>query len=507
MLPKTSQLSRTWLTDIAFITCLLLVFYTAWLGSYPFFTPDEGRYAEVAREMVATGDYITPKVNGVSFLDKPIFYYWLQAAAIKLLGVSEWAVRLFPALFGVLGCLMTYICGRQLFNRRAGLLAAFILGTSPLYFGAAHYANLDLEVAVLISCSLLCIITALQHPLRIRLYFLFGAYGFAGLAFLTKGLIGIAFPLIITTVWVACLGHWDLTKRAHLIKGFCLIAVIALPWYALAQRANPDFLHYFFVTQQMTRFLSKAEFNNKMPFWFYLPVILVGFLPWTLFLFQALIKHIRMVSRSHYQHAAESFLLLWVLIILVFFSVPRSKIITYILPIFPALALLTGHYLSARWEKSKLAVRAFTACLAISTGFLVFLVNYAGQLNTNSAKKLVTELKAQMKPGDEVIHYFKYYYDVPLYLGKTVTIVADWDAKQITKRDNWVRELSAGRDFDKANNWLINEYAFWQRYNSSKRVFVFLNKNYFAKFKAHGNPYFIIAKKNGIILLSNRKST
>src|SRR5579862_9516747 len=143
-----STIFKPFLLDLLCLTALIGFFYYFYLGTYPLFTPDEGRYAEVAREMVATGDYITPRVNGVAFLDKPILYYWLQAAAIHLFGLKEWALRFFPALLGLLSCLVTYSCGCVLFNRRTGLLASLILATSPLYFSGAHYANLDLEMAV-----------------------------------------------------------------------------------------------------------------------------------------------------------------------------------------------------------------------------------------------------------------------------------------------------------------------------------------------------------------------
>ena len=191
---KKLKSQRSWIIDLALLGAILSLFYAFCLGSYPLFTPDEGRYSEVAREMVATGDYITPRVNGVIFLDKPILYYWLQATAINLFGLNEWALRFFPALFGVFGCLMSYACGRKLFNRRTGIVAAVILGATPLYFASAHYANLDLEVAVWISCTLLSFITAVRNPARPQASWLFATYIFAALAFLTKGLIGFAFP-------------------------------------------------------------------------------------------------------------------------------------------------------------------------------------------------------------------------------------------------------------------------------------------------------------------------
>lgn len=155
ILSKVKNIPITWVFDLSVLGSLFLLFYFFGLGSYPLFTPDEGRYSEIAREMIKTHDFITPRLNGVVFLDKPILYYWLQVLSIKLFGLNEWALRFWPALLGIWGCVLNYFCGRTLFNRRVGLLASFILGSTILYFGAAHYANLDLEVAVFISSSLL----------------------------------------------------------------------------------------------------------------------------------------------------------------------------------------------------------------------------------------------------------------------------------------------------------------------------------------------------------------
>src|SRR5262249_980933 len=144
------------LLDVVILTAVISVFYFLWLGSYPVFTPDEGRYTEVAREMLVSHDFITPRVNPVPLLYQPPLFYWLHAVSLHWFGMKEWAFRFFPACFGVAGCLMVYGFGRYLFNRLTGLLAAVILATSPLYFAGAHYANLDLEVSIFISASLLC---------------------------------------------------------------------------------------------------------------------------------------------------------------------------------------------------------------------------------------------------------------------------------------------------------------------------------------------------------------
>lgn len=270
---------KNYLTDLLILGSFISLFYFFYLGSYPLFTPDEGRYSEVAREMLVQHDYITPRLNGVPFLDKPILYYWLQAIAIKLFGLKEWALRFFPILCGIMGTLITYLAGRQLFNRATGLLGALILASSPLYFGGAHYANLDLEVAVFISCSLLFFLMAVQTQEKPHKGYLLASYLSASLAILTKGMIGLAFPLLIVGLWILILKRWPLLLKVHFIKGLMLIFLIASPWYLLVQKANPNFFNYFFLNQQITRFVATAGFNNRTPFWFYLPVIALGFAP------------------------------------------------------------------------------------------------------------------------------------------------------------------------------------------------------------------------------------
>lgn len=553
--------SRDWMFDLTCLFVLFIVFYTCWLGSYPFFIPDEGRYSEVAREMVASHDYITPRVNGVAFLDKPVLYYWFQALAIRLFGIKEWGLRLFPALFGVLGCLMTYVSGRYLFDRRTGFIAALILATAPLYFASAHYANLDLEVAVLVSCTLFSFIIATLTNQR---WFYFFTYLFAGLAFLTKGLIAIAFPGLIGGLWMIIMQRFDLLKKMALFRGALLFLMIVLPWYLLVQQANPNFFHYFFVTQQVTRFLSAAHFNNATPFWFYLPIVLIGFFPWTLFAVQAIVRNSKQWLSNRHQYGAELFLFLWIAVVFVFFSIPRSKTIGYILPIFPPLALLTGHFIAQTWDnvqekkihwivllfalgtsalavclpfayrwivlpelflphllsfsclfalsslcglcllRQKKLLPFFSLCFITNVIFLCVLTSNANHLNQNSAKPLIAELKNVLGPEDEVINYFKFYQDIPLYLEQRITLVANWNDPAIPEKDNWIRELWFGLPFQKTNDWIINETEFWQRFNSTRRVFVFLNTNYFDQFKAQASHYFILGKTNDIILLSNK---
>ena len=561
------QDTQHWLTDILSILILFGIFYAIWIGSHPLFTPDEGRYSEVAREMVASRDYVTPRLNGVAFLDKPALYYWLQASAIHVFGLKEWSLRFWPATMGILSALITYLTGRLLFNRRTGFVSALILATSPLYYGAAHYANLDLEVASLIGDSLLCFIAAMQNTSsRLKNILLISAYVFAGLAALTKGLIGIAFPVMIIGAWIILLNRWKILTKMRLFSGMCIFLLIAAPWYFLVQKANPEFLHFFFVTQQVSRFLTTQDFNSKAAFWFYVPVVLAGFFPWSIFLIQAIAQKIKFIWQDRQASAVDLFLLLWFFIVLVFFSIPRSKTVGYILPIFPVSALIVGSYLSRMWNmprakgiisgaiaflffslligsaflaaplfsvqleisKSVLSVlRYIGVCILIAgvvssfllrkknmtalfscmtTTIVVILLIFIGSasaLNEKSIKPLAMLLKPHLQPGDEVVAYYKYYQDLPIYLERRITIVADWHAPDIQNRDNWLREMWYGMVFQDTKDWLIEEKAFWQRWKSDKRLYVVTDEGYYHHMQEK-TKVFKLGERNEVVLLSNK---
>lgn len=562
--PRNTLLS--WTLDLLGAALLVGLFYALWMGHHALFTPDEGRYPEIAREMVATGDYITPRLNGVVFLDKPALYYWLQASAIRLFGLKEWAIRLWPMLFGVAGAVATLATGRLLFNRRTGWLAAIMLASCPLYYGAAHYANLDLEVAILISLTLFSVLLADRQPAgTARSLLFFSVWIFAALAFLTKGLIALAFPVMITGLWLLLSGNkWRLLTEVHWLKGPALFLAIVLPWYWLVQKANPGFLHFFFVTQQVSRFLSQQDFNNQSPFWFYLPVVFAGFFPWIVFSLQGIVAAFR---QSGFRNS-RGFLLIWFLVVLVFFSLPRSKTIGYILPTLPPLALLTACYLDGLWDDKTLKhirlslwlfwalaftvipgvcigawlqnaplwpwmiatasvfvltglwlvflardmkkTRISTACMGLLVASLVFLLIFLGSastLNQDSLKPLALSIKASIKPGDEIVTWYKYWQDLPVYLEKRITAVSDWHAPDIPLRDNWVRELWYGMAFQDTSDWLISEKTFWERWNSSKRIYVLVDKNRLHLFRAHAGSATIIEKGeyNDVLWLTNHQ--
>lgn len=486
--------------DLFILFLFVIFFYNIGLGSYPLFTPDEGRYSEVAREMIASHDFITPRLNGIILFDKPILHYWLQVLSLSFFGESEWAVRFFPMLSAFILIIATYLFGCYFFDKRSGIFAALILATTPLIFGAAHYANLDLEVACFITLSIYCGTTAFFKASRLFLYL---AAITAGLAFLTKGLIGLFFPGVILGFMFFYLRAWQKFKFSQVAFAFLLFAATVLPWYFAVQIKHPNFFYHFFITQHVTRFLSQAEFNNKEPMWFFIPIILIGFFPWSLFLYHGIKKSIMAVIKK--QNAILLCLLLAVFTFLIFFSIPHSKLVGYILPIFPPLSLLLGWYISENVTlfKKKFYIASFSVLLLSVAALLLYLPHLAVKINSNSAKTIALALRPLVTEESFIITYNDFFYDLPFYLKKKVQVVADWEERNVVQRDNWRRELLSGKSFQSVDNILLSENKFWQLWQSERLVFVVMSMNDFRTFKTRNIKYYPIKQTSELILLSN----
>ncbi len=340
-----------WGLEVALLALCAGALFAFQLGDRALWSPDEGRYAEVAREMVVSGDYITPRLEGVKFFEKPPLFYWLQSAAIRIFGVNEWALRLWPALFAVLGCVAAYAGGRKFFDRRTGRIAAAVLATSGLYYAMSRVANLDMGLSALLSAALLAFLAGTRAPpglgrrTAMTMFFVFMA-----LAVLEKGLIGVVLPALIIATWAILTREWAVLKTLHLPSGIFLFTAIAAPWHILAAWANPEFFYFYFVREHFQRFLYK---NGPLDHpWTFVPVLLIGLFPWTVFLFQALRYNLQDPPATRQNETV--FFLVWAGWVFLFFSLSSSKVVPYILPMFPPLAILLGRYLSAAWERPAL---------------------------------------------------------------------------------------------------------------------------------------------------------
>jgi len=325
---------------------LLAAFALLWfcnLGYRHLIKPDEGRYADIPREMVASGDWLTPRLNGYKYFEKPPLQYWATAAAFAAFGANEWAARLWTGLTGFLGVLLVFWAGNRLFAPPAGLLGAAVTASCMLYAVVGHLLTLDMALSFFMSASVLAFAVAQHQPgehERRRLMLL--AWAAMALAVLSKGLVGVVLPVGAVAAYVLLHRDWKLLSRLELVRGGLLFLAIAAPWFVMVSLANPEFARFFFIHEHFERFLTR-EHGRYQPPWYFLPALLVGALPWAVSLFPAL-RRAWVSSRGTGFHA-QRFLLVWCTVVFVFFSASDSKLISYILPLFPALSLLIGGYL------------------------------------------------------------------------------------------------------------------------------------------------------------------
>lgn len=333
---KTSQ--RTFWMDIFWLALLFAPIYFLFLGNRPFATPDEARYVEIPREMLATGDWITPRLNGVKYFEKPPLLYWIEAIFQYVFGLKEWAMRLPIVLFGLTGILSTYAFGQRVFTRQTGLYAAFILGSSCLYFVMSRLIILDMAVSLFVTLSLFCFYIAQQEITEKRRRIFYALFTlFSALGVLTKGIMALAVPGMVIVLWATYNRRWHAIFPAYLPSNLLLFLIIAAPWHILASIKTTEFAYKYFIVEHVLRYTTTIHLRHQ-PVWFFMPIIIGGFLPWSPLFLPAFAK----AFRDRYMHA-NTFLLIWTAFVFVFFSISQSKLIPYILPLFPPIALLLGN--------------------------------------------------------------------------------------------------------------------------------------------------------------------
>jgi 4-amino-4-deoxy-L-arabinose transferase-like glycosyltransferase len=329
-----------WIPGIA----LVLLAWFGPLASYALFNPDEGRYGEIPREMVASGDWVTPRLDAIKYFEKPPLQYWATAAAFESFGEHEWTTRLWGALTGAAGIALTFWLARRVWGGRAGSLAAAVQAGSLLYASIGHLATLDMSLSYALQLSLgglVLLVHEPDEPTARRAGVALLALGVSA-AFLTKGLIALLIPGSVAVLYMLLTRDWALLWRSRPWWVLAVLVLLAGPWlYAVSVR-NPEFLHFFFIRQQFQRFLTTVD-DRYEGVWFFVPILLLGFLPWTTLLPRVL-KEAWQEARAGAR--VSLLLLLWVAFVFVFFSLSKSQLIPYLLPLLPALALLAGRTLS-----------------------------------------------------------------------------------------------------------------------------------------------------------------
>ena len=309
--------------------------------------PDEGRYAEIAREMFASGDWVTTRLDGIKYFEKPPLQAWMNALTFTLFGVGEWQARLWTGLCGIFGVLLTGFTGTRVFGARAGLYAALVLGSCFYWVLGSQVDSVDMSVSGMMTLSLCALLLAQRADAgpRERRNWMLACWAGMALATLAKGLIGIVLPGGVLVCYTLVARDWRLWTRLHIVKGLALFLAIAAPWFILVGLRNPEQPHFFFIHEHFERFLLK-EHHREAPCWSFLVLLAAGSMPWLGVLVPSLVAG----ARRRAGDAADAFrprllALVWLVFIVAFFSVSSSKLPGYILPVFPALALLIGSHL------------------------------------------------------------------------------------------------------------------------------------------------------------------
>ena len=330
---------------------LLAVVWFGTLGIRPLYKADESRYGEISREMVASGDWVTPRLNGFKYFEKPPLQYWATAVFFTVFGEHDGVARLWTALLGLAGIALALYAGNQLFGPPIGGYAAAVLAGSPLYVVLGQVNTLDMSVTFFLSVAIFAL--ALERPL----WFWVGC----ALAVLSKGLIGIVLPAGTIVLYLLLRRDGSLMRRLRIAPGVALFLVIAAPWFIAVSAANAEFAHFFFVQEHFQRFTTEMH-QRVHPWWYFLPVLAAGMAPWLVPLCRAALRAFR--ERSD----AELLLWCWALVVFVFFSASSSKLPPYILPIFPALALLAARSLTQgvlRVQSGLLLIAALAAAYGV----------------------------------------------------------------------------------------------------------------------------------------------
>jgi len=337
---------------IALLAGLGLCLFVTDLGHRDLWDIDEGMHAAIAQTMLLTGDWVTPAFNGEPFLDKPPLSNWMTAVSFRLLGLTEFAARLPVALCALACLLVTYLAGRKVYSEITGFLAACVLATSLYFLALSRYVQYDVPFTLFTTLAIFCYVSmwSTDRPRS----FVIGLYAVMGLAVLVKGPLGAVIP------GLAIAAHLLLTRKFRLLSrvldpvGIAVFVLIAVPWIAMMERANPGYLSYFLVQQHFANLFGQVSgyiARHPEPFYYYLPATLIALIPWSLVLPQAIYNTVR--HEDDGGDGLPMFLVIWLAVTLAVLSLATSKLSNYVLPLLPAAAILIGRDFERLYDGSR----------------------------------------------------------------------------------------------------------------------------------------------------------
>ncbi|MGH8759107.1 MAG: phospholipid carrier-dependent glycosyltransferase, partial [Burkholderiales bacterium] len=530
----------------AVLAAMLSLFAVVWFGnieSRKLIKPDEGRYAEVPREMVASGDWLTPRLNGIKYFEKPPLQYWATATAYSAFGLHHWTARLWSALTGLLGIFVIWFTGRRLYGEPAGILSALVAASSVLYVALAHMNTLDMGLTFFMGSSLCTFLLAQRQdiPVKERKLWMALSWAATAAAILSKGLVALILPGLIILIYSLVQRDWRVWLRLDPLPGVLLLAAIAAPWFVFVSAVNPEFPGFFFIHEHFTRFLTHVH-RRVEPWWFFVPILLAGLLPWTVTAAAAVRQSWRAGARAT-SFDPGRFLVIWFATVFVFFSLSGSKLPSYILPMFPAAALVIGRYITqaspraVAWQLAPMAViglvlsvitpfvhvarksevpqelyanyaiwlqvagavggagamaaivlalrkRAVAAVAIAALGALLCTqIAVAGHDSLNyvtSAYHLAQKIKPVLRPDVPFYSVRTYEQTLPFYIGRTLTLVEFAD------------ELEFGLE-QEPNLWVPTLAEFEQRWASHDDAFAVMAPNTYRELYSNGLPMEIVA--------------
>ncbi|MBL8480580.1 MAG: glycosyltransferase family 39 protein [Rhodocyclaceae bacterium] len=358
-LPPRLAMRRLW--------ALFLAFSLLWLGTLDYrklIKPDEGRYAEIAREMAVSGDWVTPRLNGIKYFEKPPLQYWATAAAYEVFGPNEWTARLWTALTGLAGVWLAWFTVRRLWGADAGALAAMCLGSCLLYLGMGHMNTLDMGLGFFLQLALsgfvLANATAADRQAERRWMLL--TWAALAAAVLSKGIVALVLTGGTLVIYSFANRDFSPWRRLHLLTGLPLFLLIAAPWFVAVSLANPEFARFFFIHEHFERFLTPVH-RREQAWWYFLPILILGLLPWTTLALRGAWRAWR--AEAPREFAPARLLLIFGALTFLFFSVSSSKLPSYILPVLPALVMAASPQIL---RLTGLELRAHILVLAVVAG-------------------------------------------------------------------------------------------------------------------------------------------
>lgn len=521
--------------SVIFVGTAICVVYLSTIGVFGLSEPDEARYAEIPREMLLRGDWITPHLNYVKYFEKPPLLYWLVALTYSVFGFSELAARLWSVLFAFLGMAVVLVVARSMWNPRVARIAVALLATCPLYFGMSQVLSLDMPLTGLITTAAGSFWLAYAQPQRRRLWVLL-FYAALALAVLTKGPVALVLVGGIVGAFVALRWEWALLRWLISPLGIAVFLAIAAPWHVLVSQHNPEFVDYYVVDQHLKRYLSPSEHRESIGF--FVPVALGGTAPWSVICLglPALLRtYVAALLRGR-TSAATLYCTLWAAVVFSFFSLSGSKLATYIVPMFPPVALLMARAFQVALKRptrvlfwggiaavscallmlvGAIGVREFVddpngaliaSRLAIGTwpmllagaltirlanqgkqdkafAFLVGavlslqLVVISGREAARNYKPLGLAIRAQARADDLVVSYRHFTQAIPLYSQHRTVLV----------RTRGELEFGSRRGDQSEYFWESDEDLF-ARWSSSRRLFVVINRNELEDIHPRLNP-------------------